>query len=69
MKVIQGGRDRLRDEGLDAILNAIIHNRPEDWERAREIDRRLAHRGKLALVAAPAGPSAGSDLPPSPESA
>lgn len=69
MKVIQGGRDQLRDEGLDAILNAIIHNRPEDWERAREIDRRLAHRGKLALVAARTKPSAGSGAPPSSESA
>ncbi|NEV63664.1 hypothetical protein [Thiorhodococcus minor] len=69
MKVIRGRRDQLRDEGLDAILSAIIHNRPEDWERAQDIDRRLAHRGKLALVVATASPPAESGCPPSSESA
>ena len=69
MKVIRGGRDALREEILTAVLNAILHDRPEDLERARALDQRLAHRGQLRLVQLaaddpsepPIAPARGSD--------
>lgn len=59
VEVLNGGREKLIEQGVHAILQYAMTNDPAWLDKALAIDERLVERGRLRLVA-------GEETPPVP---